>query len=219
MTHPRSAGSGPRRIPLFGLLAALALGGASAAGPASDFKPTPLSSQPDREAGLRAFSEIERVLKHPRCLNCHVPDAPLQGNQATPHFPPVQRGEDGRGQAPLQCTTCHSIQNSPQLHAPPGLAKNGKPDWHMPPAHMKMNWVGLSGTALCRAVRDPKTNGGKSLAATEEHLVNDPLVAWGWQPGPGRELPPLDKAAFDERTREWIRNGAPCAPGDAPLTR
>ncbi len=177
---------------------------------AGGFQPTPISSTPNRQAGLDAFAQLERVLLHPRCLNCHVPNAPLQGDFSRVHYPPVQRGADGKGVAPLQCATCHSTQNSPLPHAPPGLETDGKPGWHMPPESMKMSWLGLKGAALCKVFREPGTNGHRSLAMIEQHLVTDHLVAWGWQPGPGRALPPLDKAAFDEQVRAWIRNGAPC---------
>jgi hypothetical protein len=184
--------------------------GAWAAGPGGAFQPTQVSATPDRAAGLQAFAQMERVLLHPRCVNCHVPDAPLQGDFKRVHYPPVQRGVDGMGVAPLQCATCHSTQNSPLAHAPPGLDTNGQSGWHMPPAKMKMSWFGLSGPALCKVFRDPKTNGGRSLAMLEEHMATDHLVAWGWNAGPGREPPPLDKPAFDEQVRTWIRNGAPC---------
>ena len=39
-----------------------------------------LAAAADRSAGLQAFAQIERVLLHPRCVNCHVPDGPLQGD-------------------------------------------------------------------------------------------------------------------------------------------
>ena len=146
---------------------------------------------PDRSAGLQAFAQIERVLLHPRCVNCHVPDGPLQGDAKRMHYPAVQRGVDGKGVAPLNCVTCHSTQNSPLAHAPPGLDTGGQPGWRMPPAKMKMSWFGLSGSALCKVFRDPGTNGGRSLAMLQQHMATDHLVAWGWQPGPGRELPPL----------------------------
>src|SRR6266852_7974198 len=169
-----------------------------------------LASAADRSAGLRAFAQIERVLLHPRCVNCHVPDGPLQGDAKRVHYPAVQRGVDGKGVAPLNCATCHSTQNSPLAHAPPGLDTDGQPGWRMPPAKMKMSWFGLSGSKLCKVFRDPGTNGGRSLAMLEQHMATDHLVAWGWQPGPGRQLPPLDKLAFDEQVGNWIRNGAPC---------
>ncbi len=183
---------------------------AGAAAPGGTFQPTQVSATPDRNAGLQAFTQIERVLLHARCVNCHVPAGPLQGDAKRVHYPPVQRGVDGKGVAPLQCATCHATQNSPLAHAPPGLDTNGQPGWHMPPERMKMSWLGLSGTALCRVFRDPRTNGGRSLAQLEQHMATDHLVALGWEPSPGRELPPLDKAAFDEQVRTWIRNGAPC---------
>src|SRR5882672_4242214 len=182
------------------------------------FQPTHLSATPDRQEGLTAFAQMERVLLHPRCVNCHVPDAPLQGDGKSVHYPPVQRGVDGKGVAPLQCATCHSTQNSPLAHAPPGLDTNGEPGWHMPAARMKMSWFGLSGPALCKVFRNPGTNGGRSLAMLQHHMATDHLVAWGWHPGTGREAPPLDKTAFDEEVSTWIRNGAPCDARE-PLTR
>jgi mono/diheme cytochrome c family protein len=188
----------------------LASGAAVGAEPAAAFTPTAVDSAPNRDAGLRAFAQIEKVLLHPRCLNCHVPNGPLQGEKMRIHYPPVQRGADGMGVAPMRCATCHSTQNGVLIHSPPGLETNGAPGWHMPPAHMKMSWLGLSGSALCKVFRDPKTNGNRSLAAIEQHLVTDHLVAWGWSPGPARQLPPLAKPAFDEQVRLWIRNGAPC---------
>jgi hypothetical protein len=181
-----------------------------AADPAGKLQPTQVSASPDRSAGLQAFAQIERVLLNPRCVNCHVPDGPLQGDAKRVHYPAVQRGVDGRGVAPLNCATCHSTQNSPLAHAPPGLDAGGQPGWRMPSAKMKMSWFGLSGSALCKVFRDPRTNGGRSLAMLRQHMATDHLVAWAWHPGPGRELPPLDKPAFDEQVLIWIRNGAPC---------
>jgi hypothetical protein len=178
--------------------------------PTAPFKPTQIDPNPDRKAGLQAFAQIQRVLQHPRCLNCQVPEGPLQGIEKRIHYPPVQRGADGNGVAPMRCSTCHSVHNGALIHSPPGLDRDGNPGWHMPPANMKMNWVGLSTAALCKVVRDPKTNNGKSLAELEQHMATDHLVVWGWTPGPGREAPPLDKASFDEQLRLWIRNGAPC---------
>lgn len=192
------------------LVYGLALPIAALAAQSDTFQPTQVSANPDRVAGLAAFAQIEQVLLNPRCLNCHVPDAPLQGDAKRAHYPAVQRGEDGRGVAPLNCATCHSTQNSPLTHAPPGLDADGQSGWRMPGVTMKMSWLGLSGTALCKVFRDPKTNGERTLTAIEHHLLTDHLVAWGWHPGPGRQLPPLDKPTFDEQVRTWIRNGAPC---------
>jgi len=207
--NPQQSGRARARAVVLSTAAAIC-SAAAAAGAADSFVPTRIATKPDRDAGLQAFAQLERVLLHPRCVNCHVPDAPLQGNNSRVHYPPIQRGVDGRGTAPLQCSVCHSTQNSSLLHAPPGLGTDGKPGWHMPPANMKMSWLGLTGPALCKVFRDPKSNGDRSLAAIEQHMIIDHLVAWGWNPGPGRTLPPLDKAAFDEQVRRWIQNGAPC---------
>ena len=196
----------------------LALPLAALAAEPGSFRPTQVSASPDRGAGLQAFAQIERVLLNPRCVNCHVPGGPLQGDAKHPHYPAVQRGDDGQGIAPLTCATCHSTQNSAVAHAPPGLDTDGRPGWRMPPAKMKMSWLGLSGSALCSVFRDPKTNGGRTLAAIEQHLLTDHLVAWGWNPGVGRQLPPLDKVTFDEQVRTWIRNGAPCDSSEPLLT-
>jgi hypothetical protein len=202
-------------LPLLAALVCLALNQSAFAAepettPTIPFKPTQIAVSPDRAAGLQAFAQMQRVLEHPRCLNCHVPDSPLQGIEKRIHYPAVQRGVDGRGVAPMQCSTCHSIQNGVLLHSPPGLEAEGKSAWRMPPAKAKMNWVGLDTSALCKAIRNPKENNGKSLAELEKHMLTDHLVLWGWHPGPGRELPPLDKAAFDNQVSTWIRNGAPC---------
>jgi mono/diheme cytochrome c family protein len=150
--------------------------GAVAAGATDTFQPTQVSATPDRTTGLQAFAQIERVLLHPRCVNCHVPDAPLQGDFKRVHYPPVQRGNAGEGVAPLTCATCHSTQNSLLVNAPPGLDTDGRPGWHMPAERMKMSWLGLSGAALCRVFRDAKTNGGRSLAVLEQHMATDHLV-------------------------------------------
>ncbi len=178
--------------------------------PAVPFTPTQIAANPDRAAGLLAFAQMQRVLQHPRCLNCHVPDSPLQGAEMRMHYPPVQRGVNGHGVAPMQCSTCHSVQNGVLPHSPPGLEAEGKPAWHMPPAKAKMNWLGLDTSSLCKAIRNPKENNGKSLAELEKHMLTDHLVSWGWRPGPGRQPPPLDKTAFNQQVSTWIRNGAPC---------
>ena len=109
---------------------------------------------PDRNAGLHAFAQMERVLLHPRCVNCHVPDGPLQGEAKRVHYPAVQRGNDGNGVAPLNCATCHSTQNSPVAHAPPGLDTDGRPGWRMPPAKMRIGWTTLKeATMLIRSTK------------------------------------------------------------------
>ena len=45
---------------------------------------------------------------------------------------------------------------------------------------------------------------------TREHLAHDDLVAWGWQPGPGRDPAPGSQAVLGELIQAWIDTGAQC---------
>ena len=160
------------------------------------------------EQSLRAFAAVVSVLTSPRCLNCHVPgDSPLQGDEQTPHNMNVKRGPDGRGTAGMRCSNCHQEVNSSTPHAPPGAA-----GWRLPPPSTKMAWQGLSVGEICRTLKDPDKNGGRGLNQLEEHVRNDRIVNWAWNPGPGRSLPPLTHEEFVERFTEWVQTGAPCAP-------
>lgn len=200
-----------RKTPLF--LGAALVGTALAGALASAAAPGPSPSQaaspsPD---GIAAFETVKQVLQHPRCQNCHIPgDAPLQSDQGRTHSMNVLRGVDGKGAPGLQCTTCHGDANPPPsygVNVPPGA-----PNWHLPPANQKMVFINLSSGALCRNLKDPKTNGGKSLADLDKHVSSDKLVLWGWNPGPGRSPVSIPHATFVAKFREWIAAGAPCAP-------
>ena len=167
-------------------------------------------AQPGKETSasqsLRAFSVVASVLTSPRCLNCHVSgDTPLQGDSGAPHNMNVKRGPDGRGTPAMRCTNCHQAENSTQLHAPPG-----RPDWRLPPPSMRMAWQGSSVHDICRALRDPATNGGKSPAQLIEHVRDDRIVNWAWDPGPGRSIPPVSHDEFVVQVTAWIQNGAAC---------
>jgi hypothetical protein len=43
-----------------------------------------------------------------------------------------------------------------------------------------------------------------------EHLAHDNLVAWGWQPGEGRDPAPGSQALLGELIQAWIDTGAYC---------
>jgi len=161
---------------------------------------------------LRAFAVVASVLTSPRCLNCHVAgDSPLQGDAGTTHNMNVKRGADGRGTPAMHCTNCHQDQNSTQLHAPPG-----RPDWRMPPPATRMAWQGLTVEEICRSLKDPGTNGGRSTAQLIEHVRDDRIVNWGWDPGPGRSLPPVSHEEFVAQVTEWVQTGAAC-PQESPV--
>jgi len=76
-------------------------------------RPTHFESIPDEQKrAIAIFTEMGKVIQHPRCLNCHPQtDRPSQGDGQHPHMPPVQRGPDGLGKAAMACTTCHGEDN------------------------------------------------------------------------------------------------------------
>ena len=161
------------------------------------------ASAPARSEGLHAFGEIARVLRHPRCLNCHtLTSFPRQGDDRHPHANLVRRGQAGRGVPGMACGTCHQAENNPASGVP------GRPNWHLAP--LSMGWEGLSDGKLCRALKDPRRNGGRDLAALEAHLRSDPLVAYGWDPGANRQPVPLPREDLVKLMETWARAGAPC---------
>src|ERR1700730_12411443 len=82
-----------------------------------------------RSAAL--FTEIGKVLTHPRCVNCHpAGDRPHQGETSRLHQPPVERGADGFGLAAMRCPICHR-----QANFEPGRVP-GEPIWHLAPREM-----------------------------------------------------------------------------------
>ncbi len=136
-------------------------------------------------------------------MNCHpAGDRPLQGNDSHPHIPHVRRGDGGMGVAGLRCNTCHQAQNVDHASLP------GHPAWHLAP--IEMAWHGRSLAEICAQIKDPERNGGKTLAELQQHMAEDSLVGWGWQPGAGREPAPGDQATFGELIAAWIDTGAHC---------
>ena len=164
------------------------------------------AEKPDAAASRAAFLQVYRVLTSPRCQNCHpAGDVPLQGDDGHVHLQNVKRGTDGRGVTAMRCDTCHQTTNLPGAHMPPG-----SPKWALPPPEHKMVSVGRSAAELCRQLKDPKQNGGRSLEKLFDHVANDDLVAWGWNPGEGRSLPPLSRPETVAQMKIWIAGGAAC---------
>lgn len=138
------------------------------------------------------FAPIAGALLHPRCLNCHQPDTPLQGS-GWRHFPPVRRGD--------ACQRCHVVDG--RKRSVPAAAH-----WQLAPAEMA--WRGLSPAALCEALRSPARNGGRDGAALVEHMASDPLVLSGWTGGPLRQAPPVAHGVFVALVARWVEHGQPC---------
>ena len=58
------------------------------------------------------FTELGKVLTHPRCVNCHpAGDRPRQRDVMRLHQPPVERGADGFGLPAMRCPICHQAAN------------------------------------------------------------------------------------------------------------
>ena len=160
-------------------------------------------SAKDSVLSVTAFMEVYKVLMSPRCMNCHpAGENPLQGDDSHPHVMLPQRGKDGKGISAMKCSNCHQATNVEGLNQPPG-----HPDWHLPPADMKMVFEGRSPKQLAKQLVNPKTNGNKNLKQLLEH-ADDGLVKAGWNPGEGRTLPPLTHEEFKKAWITWIENGA-----------
>jgi len=157
----------------------------------------------DSVESVKAFMDVYKVLMSPRCMNCHpAGDVPLQGDDSHIHNMLPQRGKDGKGIYTMKCSNCHQPTNLQGLNMPPG-----NPDWHLPPANMKMVFEGRTPAQLARQLINPKTNGNKTLQQLIEH-ADDGLVKAGWDPGEGRTVPPLSHEEFKQAWITWIKTGA-----------
>jgi hypothetical protein len=156
-----------------------------------------------RARSIALFEEMSKVLRHPRCMNCHpASDRPTQTDAMRPHQPLVVRGIDGHGAPGLPCATCHHAAN----FDPAGIP--GHPDWHLAPASMA--WQGRSAAQICAQIKDRTRNGNRDLAALIRHLSDDSLVGWAWSPGGRRTPAPGTQAQFGELAKAWAQTGAQC---------
>jgi hypothetical protein len=163
----------------------------------------------DEAGSVAAFKEMLAVIRGPRCMNCHsVGDFPRQGDDGHPHAMNVRRGPEGKGVTAEKCSTCHQDHNLEGQHLPPGA-----PNWHLPPRDMPMIWQGLTDRGICEQLKDPARNGHRSMDQIVEHFTTDKLVAWGWNPGPGRNAVPMSREEFAAKVKQWASKGAAC-PGE-----
>jgi len=157
----------------------------------------------DSIKSVKAFIDVYKVLMSPRCVNCHPSgDVPLQGDDSHLHTMFPRRGLDGKGVYAMRCANCHQPANIPGLHTPPG-----NPNWHLPPADMKMVFQGRTPHQLAKQLMNPEQNGHKSKEQLIAH-ASDALVLAAWNPGDGRTLPPMSHEAFKKAWITWIKNGA-----------
>jgi hypothetical protein len=163
----------------------------------------------DRGERSRAlFLEASRAFLHPRCANCHPSgDTPGQGMDIHRHDPPVVRGKDDGGVAGMRCGGCHQDHNLELAKVP------GAPHWQLAP--IEMAWAGKSPHAICEQMKDPARNHHRSLAQIVDHNAHDKLVAWGWDPGHGREPAPGTQEQLGRIVQAWVETGAECPPEGA----
>jgi hypothetical protein len=149
------------------------------------------------------FTELGKVLMHPRCVNCHpAGDSPCQSDRSRLHQPPVERGADGHGLPAMRCSSCHQNANFDPARVP------GHPEWHLAPREMA--WEGKSAAEICAQIKDPARNGGRKLEDLVHHIGADTLVGWAWAPGFGLAPAPGTQREAGALVEAWIKDGAVC---------
>jgi hypothetical protein len=143
-------------------------------------------------------------------MNCHpAGDHPLQGADRHIHQPVAFRGEANNGVPGLVCATCHSDRNfTLSIGEASYQSIPGHPRWALAP--LEMAWEGKSVGDICRQIKDPTRNGGRTLALLHEHIAKDDLVAWAWSPGAGRTPAPGTQEQLGILIQAWIETGAEC---------
>jgi hypothetical protein len=182
------------------------LTGYAASQTASDALASPESFASIAESDARSaamFTELGKVLTHPRCTNCHpAGDRPRQGDESRQHQPPVARGADGHGLETMRCSICHGNANFEPGRMP------GRPEWHLAPREMA--WEGQSIAEICAQIKDPARNGGRKVEDLIHHIGEDTLVGWAWHPGFGRSPAPGTQAQAGALVAAWVKSGAAC---------
>ena len=102
----------------------------------------------------------------------------------------------------MRCSTCHGKTNYRNVP--------GSPHWHLAP--IEMAWAGKTPSQICAQIKDPERNGGMSLAQLVDHMENDPLVAYGWNPPAHMTPVPGSQELFGQLVRAWVDTGAACPP-------
>ena len=181
------------------LLAGYALAQTSTLAPPETF-----ASIADAEArSVAYFTELGKVLTHPRCVNCHpAGDRPRQGEMGRLHQPPVERGPDGHGSVTMRCPICHQNANFEPGRVP------GHPEWHLAP--LSMAWEGKTLPEICQQLKDPARNGNRKPEDLIHHIGEDTLVGWAWAPGYGRQPAPGTQKIAGALVEAWVKTGAAC---------
>ena len=152
---------------------------------------TAIADTAARSAAL--FTELGKVLTHPRCVNCHpAGDRPRQGDEGRLHQPPVARGPDGHGLEAMRCPICHQ-----QANFEPGRMP-GHPEWHLAPREMA--WEGKTLAEICAQIKDP---GATAPVASETSSITSAPTRWS--AGPGRRGSAAARSRHAEGSRRARR--------------
>lgn len=112
--------------------------------------PAEFDSISDKAARSRAmFTELGKVLTHPRCMNCHPAGAnPTQGSDRHEHMPMVWREDAATGTIGTTCAQCHGAENFKVTEATSYQSIPGHPRWGLAP--LTMAWQGKTIADICR---------------------------------------------------------------------
>jgi hypothetical protein len=150
------------------------------------------------------FAPIAEVMRHPRCVNCHVKgDAPLNGDDGHAHPMRIVRGADGLGAPAARCYACHrdaAIGAAPFVPA--------APNWKLAP--VAMAWQVLTTSELCEALSNQIRNGKYNETSLREHFANDKAVGTAWQAGGGRTPVSTPRQNLVAAVARWTGAGRPC---------
>ncbi len=162
--------------------------------------------------GLQAWARVYEVASHPRCSNCHTgeSDRPMWSGpsygKTRPHGMNIRAGASRMGVETVACQTCHSTSEHTQdtNHAAPRVDMA----WRLAP--VEADWFGKSSHEICEQLRDPATNGDRTIMQLAEHLDHDLILHWAWNPGPGREAAPYSLQEHINDLLAWGAADTPC---------
>lgn len=172
----------------------------------TDDKPPPgvpkemMGTGRNHAAAVAAFKKMVPVLRHDRCINCHMTitywDDP--GQDGDPPKPATHKGgdinelpptaKDNFGNVAVKFTPCKDCHTK----APPAWEKSGP------------EWTGLDDYQLCLKMKEAKFDGEALL----DHLRTDDLVKLAFAGQRAMDLtpkpPPLSHTQFLQYATEWI---------------
>ncbi len=160
---------------------------------------------------------VPATFQHVPVTSRHVP-APAQVGDSSPAAQGVCAGvttEEMRFKSvgAIRCTSCHGPGNSPDHGGPPG-AWDTHLKWQMPIRSLPRLSPDVSAEALCRtwyrafeernatrsACGEPRRAFAREFA---DHIAMDRLIAWAFDPGPGRTPAPGSVYRLASAARDW----------------